>query len=359
MDWKRIFHSGETVKRPAGRGRWVKGNASSASGSRNYMLWVPGSYDGAKPFPLLMMLHGCHQKPQDLAHISGMNLVAEKNNFLVVYPEQTLKANLLRCWNWFETKHQSRAAGEPAMLAAVLEQVRSSHHIDSQRIYVAGISAGAAMAVIMGATYPDLFAGIASIAGLEFKAANGLISGRRAMARGGPNAKQQGVAAFESMSPGLASNGRQRMPVIVFQGEADSSVDPINADQLIAQWAVTNQLLNGDKKRQPDTTGELVHGRVGDGYSYRKYSYKDSAGQLLMEKWLIDGLGHAWPGSPVSAPYADPKGPSASEEIWRFFSETAAEVPVAPEAKSLLDRTVGALQGALHFAGDLLGGKKS
>jgi poly(hydroxyalkanoate) depolymerase family esterase len=359
MDWKRIFHSGEPVKRPAGRGRWVKGNAKCAPGSRNYMLWVPGGYDPAKPSPLLLMLHGCRQKPADLAQISGMNAVADRNNFLVAYPEQTVRANLLRCWDWFETKHQSRGAGEPAILAAVVEQVRWSHNVDALRVYVAGISAGAAMAVIVGATYPDVFAGIGAIAGLEFKAGSGLISGRRAMARGGPNAKQQGVAAFEAMSTGLANSDRRRMPIIVFQGNADSSVHPINADQLIAQWAVTNQLLSGDKNRQPDTAGELVHDRVADGHSYRKYSYKDAAGRLLMEKWIVEGLGHAWPGSPFRASYADPKGPNASEEMWRFFSETTAEPAVSTAGKSVWDRTVGALQGAFNFAGDLLGGKES
>ncbi|MGI8996812.1 MAG: extracellular catalytic domain type 1 short-chain-length polyhydroxyalkanoate depolymerase, partial [Pyrinomonadaceae bacterium] len=140
----------------AAAGEWVSGSASNASGARAYALWVPSGYqnrDKTNSQPLVMMLHGCMHKPQDLAAISGMNDVADKNNFLVVYPEQTKEANPLRCWNWFDTKHQARGAGEPSLLAAIVQQVDSTHDIDTRRVYVAGISAGAAMAVVMGATY--------------------------------------------------------------------------------------------------------------------------------------------------------------------------------------------------------------
>lgn len=176
----------------------MSGSASNASGSRNYALWVPSGYDKRKSTPLIMMLHGCMQNPEALAAISGMNLVADKYNFLVVYPEQTKEANPLRCWNWFDTKHQERNLGEPSLLAAIVQQVGSTYKVDPARVYVAGISAGAAMAVVMGATYPDLFSGIGVMAGLAFKSATTVETGLAAMKQGGPDPKQQGLLAFKA-----------------------------------------------------------------------------------------------------------------------------------------------------------------
>jgi poly(hydroxyalkanoate) depolymerase family esterase len=302
----------------------VSGNANNSSGSRNYQLWVPSGYDKHKSIPLVIMLHGCMQKPENLATISGMNEMAEKNNFLVVYPEQTQEANPLKCWNWFDPKHQARESGEPSLVAAIVEKVRSSYNTDPQRIYVAGISAGAAMAVVMGATYPDLFSGIGLSAGLEFKAGTSVETGLAAMKQGGPNPKQQGLLALNARGENLRGGSKRPMPVIVFQGDADPYVNPLNADQLIAQWAQTNDFLddgkdNGSVKREPART---IEGSVPGGNSYTRYVYNDGKNRLLMEKWIVKALGHAWSGSPAAGPFADPKGPNASEEMWRFFSNT-------------------------------------
>jgi poly(hydroxyalkanoate) depolymerase family esterase len=308
----------------ANAGDWVSGSAGNSSGSRNYKLWVPSGYDKRKSSPLVMMLHGCMQNPEDLAAISGMNFVADKNNFLVVYPEQTKEANPLRCWNWFDKKHQARDSGEPSLLAAIVQQVRSSHNVDAGRVYVAGISAGAAMAVVMGATYPDLFSGIGVMAGLAFKSATTVETGLAAMKQGGPDPKQQGLLAFKAMGDNVRSKSIRRMPVIVFHGDADPYLNPVNADQLIAQWAKTNDYLDDGKdndsvKSEPART---IEGSVPAGHSYLRYVYGDRSGRLLLEKWIVKGLGHAWSGSPAAAPFADPKGPNASEEMWRFFGET-------------------------------------
>jgi poly(hydroxyalkanoate) depolymerase family esterase len=188
MDWKqiaRIFGRRKVLSHCHG-GKWVIGSASNTSGSRKYRLWVPPTHDKREPSPLVMMLHGCGQNARDLAKICGLNAIAERNNFLVVYPEQTTKANPLRCWNWFDPKHQSREAGEPSILAAVIDQAVSSHNIDPNRVYVAGLSAGAAMAVVLGATYPDLFMAIGVVAGLEFVAGTTAVTGLGAITMGGP-----------------------------------------------------------------------------------------------------------------------------------------------------------------------------
>ena len=302
---------------------WSGGKARGAGGSRDYKLWVPASLEAGKASPLVVLLHGCTQDAEDVAAISGMNEVADVNRFLVVYPEQTRLANLMKCWNWFVPRHQSRDAGEPSILAAIVEQVRSDYNVNSDRIYVAGPSAGGAMAVIAGATYPDLFAGIAVVAGCEFKAATGISGGLGVMKQGGPDPAQQGKAAYEAMKHGLARKARWRMPVIVFHGTADATVHPVNAQQIIAQWSGTNACLAAARDENGFALSEkVVPGQVPSGHAYQRRTYSDQAGQLLMESWMVEGMGHAWPGSPQPYKYGDPKGPNASAEIWRFFTET-------------------------------------
>jgi len=311
-----LFRSSQMVKQG-----WISDSARAAGGSRNYKLWVPPTLESRKPSPLLMLLHGCTHDAEEMAEISGINDVAEENRFLVVYPEQSFLANLLRCWNWFDPKHQSRDSGEPSILAAIVQQVCSVHDVDPDRVYVAGVSAGGAMAVIAGATYPDLFAGIAVCAGAEFKAATSVTSGLAVMRQGGPDPVVQGQAAFETMKHGLTRKRKRRMPVIVFHGTADDRVNPVNADQIILQWSKTNACLAAEHGGNGFALSEeVIADRVPDGYAYKRHIYND--GGVLMEKWMVDGLGHAWSGSPKPRKHGDPRGPRASAEIWRFFNQT-------------------------------------
>lgn len=299
---------------------WTVGIVRAAGGSRNFKLWVPTTLESGQPWPLLMLLHGCRLDAEHMAAISGMNDVAEANRFLVVYPEQSRRANLLRCWNWFRPEHQERGAGEPSILAAVVGQIRSTYSVDPDRVYVAGVSAGAAMAVILAATYPDLFAALAVFAGAEFKAASTTSEGFAVMKRGGPDPTRQGQLAFEVMRSGFAQAKRRRMPVIVFHGTADYRVAPVNADQVIAQWGKTNACLAVEHSETGfSLTERVISSEVPGGYAYQKHVYVEHDSRLLMEKWLVRGLGHAWSGSPKPSKYGDPKGPNASAEIWRFF----------------------------------------
>lgn len=305
--------------------RWITGSAHAEGGSRHYKLWVPATLDKAAAAPLLLFLHGCTHGPDEMAEISGMNAVAEANRFLVAYPEQTRFANLLKCWNWFNPKHQSRNNGEPSILAAIVAQVCIDQKVDPDRIFVAGVSAGGAMAVIAAATYPDLFGGIAVVAGGEFKAATGVTEALSVLKHGGPDPARQGQAAFEAMRDGLARRNPRRMPVIVFHGTEDDKVNPIHADQVIAQWSKTNACLAAHHGENGfSLSDKIVDGRVPQGHSYQQHVYTDQAGRLLMEKWIVEGLGHAWPGSPHAGAYADPKGPNASAEIWRFFTDAGS-----------------------------------
>jgi poly(hydroxyalkanoate) depolymerase family esterase len=308
-----------------GREGWISGSASAAGSSRNYKLWVPATLEKSKPCALVLMLHGCTHDAEATAEISGMNAVAEAERFLVAYPEQTRFANLMKCWNWFHPKHQARDAGEPSILAAIVAQVCSTRNVDPDRIFVTGVSAGGAMASILAATYPDLFAAVAVIAGAEFKAATSVSEGLAAMQKGGPAPALQGQLAFEAMRDGLLRKKRRRMPVIAFHGTNDTTVNPVNADQVIAQWSRTNTCLAAESRESEFVLSEeVVSGEVPQGYSYKRFIYRDQDRSLLMEKWLVQGLGHAWSGSPKASKYGDPKGPDASKEIWRFFCEACS-----------------------------------
>src|SRR5258706_5529668 len=329
MNFKRIIISMIAlafVNTAAYGGSWAGGTVRNSSGSLDYKLWVASGYRKEKAIPLVVLLHGCTQKTEDLAALSGINDLADKNNFLVVYPEQSAAANPIRCWNWFDSKDQSRDAGEPSLIAAVIQDVRSTYSIDGKDVYMAGISAGGAMAVVMVAAYPEVFAGLGVIAGAEYKAASSVQAGLAAMKQGGPDPNQQGLLAFQAIQKSLGESKR-RIPVIAFQGMKDPYVSPLNTDQLIAQWAQTNDYLDDGRDNDSVSTHspKETKGSVPNGYSFTKYSFYDSTKRLLMEKWLVEELGHAWPGSLITNPFADPKGPNATAEMWRFFLETNAK----------------------------------
>ncbi|UOO41026.1 PHB depolymerase family esterase [Priestia megaterium] len=298
--------------------------SSSAAGSftsktyngRTYKLYVPSSYQGGAALPLVVMLHGCTQDPDQFAAGTQMNALAETEKFFVLYPEQPSSANSNKCWNWFDTAHQSRGSGEPALIAGMVNQIKSSYSIDADQVFVGGLSAGAAMSVIMGATYPDIFAAISVGAGLEYKAATSVTGAYTAMSSGGPNPIQQGDLAYSAMG-----EHKRVVPVILFHGTADYTVAPINAHQILSQWAQTNDRASDglDNNNIDDTADQTLPGTVSGGRSYTQYIYKDTAGKTVMEKYMIEGMGHAWSGGSTSGSYTDPKGPNATKLSWNFF----------------------------------------
>lgn len=298
--------------------------SSSAAGSftsktyngRTYKLYVPSSYQGGAALPLVVMLHGCTQDPDQLAAGTQMNALAETEKFFVLYPEQPSSANSNKCWNWFDTAHQSRGSGEPALIAGMVNQIKSSYSIDADQVFVGGLSAGSAMSVIMGATYPDIFAAISVGAGLEYKAATSVTGAYTAMSSGGPNPIQQGDLAYSAMG-----EHKRVVPVILFHGTADYTVAPINAHQILSQWAQTNDRASDglDNNNIDDTADQTLPGTVSGGRSYTQYIYKDTAGKTVMEKYMIEGMGHAWSGGSTSGSYTDPKGPNATKLSWNFF----------------------------------------
>lgn len=279
-------------------GQFLSLSYTNDLGRRAYKLYVPSSYDGG-PAPLIVMLHGCKQDPDDFAAGTRMNALAESKGFLVAYPAQTRRENGANCWNWFDAHQQSREGIEPSLIAGIVREICTSHSVDSSRVFVAGLSAGAAMAVILSTTYPELFSGVAAHSGLPVGAAQDVTSAFAAM-RGGVAASSAGVR-------------RPAVPTIVFHGDADHTVALSNGSTIVGQalhaYAEADTTLR-KSQRSP---------QVSDGTRFTTTDYLDADGKHRVEEWVVHGGSHAWFGGSPDGSYTDPSGPDASAEIVRFF----------------------------------------
>jgi poly(hydroxyalkanoate) depolymerase family esterase len=261
----------------------------------------------------VVMLHGCTQNPDDFAAGTSMNELAETHTFLVAYPAQAQNANMQRCWNWFKASDQQRGSGEPAIIAGITRQLTEEYSVADSRVYVAGMSAGGAMAAIMGATYPDLYGAVGVHSGLAPGAAQDLASAFSAM---------QGGEASNTPQDGSSGSSEMSVPVIVFHGDRDTTVHPRNAEQLLAHYRTADSTPGGR-----NAAGELVppvavrKGQVSGGHAYTRATQRDAQGRPLMEQWIVHGLGHAWSGGSSAGSYTDAKGPDASAEMIRFFDQ--------------------------------------
>jgi poly(hydroxyalkanoate) depolymerase family esterase len=287
--------------------QFVTATFSSEAGSRSYKLYIPSRYCG-EPVPLVVMLHGCTQSPDDFAAGTRMNDLAEERVFLVAYPEQPASANAQKCWNWFNPEDQTRGRGEPALIAGITRQIMHNYAIDPARVYVAGLSAGGAAAAIMGAAYPDLYAAVGVHSGLACGVANDLPSAFAAMLQGGAPRSRFGVHSATTTSD-------QLVPTIVFHADRDPIVHPTNGDHVMAQAAA----LAGSYLRT-----SIERGQVPGGHGYNRTVYADATGSPVLEQWVIHGGGHAWSGGSPDGSYTDPQGPDASREMLRFFLDHPA-----------------------------------
>jgi poly(hydroxyalkanoate) depolymerase family esterase len=269
-------------------------NFSCTEGERRYLTYVPASAkDGLQG--LIVMLHGCTQTPEDFATGTRMNALAETHRLVVVYPHQSRGENTQSCWNWFRRGDQMRDRGEPAILASLASEISGRHAIPSDKVFVAGLSAGGAMAAILGETYPEVFSAVGVHSGLSVGSAKDVPSAFSAMA-GNP-------------LPRALGSRTQSARTIVLHGAADSTVHSRNADEIV------RQALDAG----PGQTLQTEDSGKAGGRSYTRTSTFDSAGVALVEHWKIDGLGHAWSGGSAEGSYTDGQGPDASAEMIRFF----------------------------------------
>lgn len=264
-----------------------------AFGERSYKLYVPRcAGTAAGPLPLVVMLHGCGQTPDDFARGTRMNALAEEFGLLVLYPAQPRDAQVNRCWNWYRRSEQGRDAGEPALIASLTRRILAEYPADPARVYVAGLSAGASAALVVAAAYPELFAAVGAHSGLPVGAAHDAASGLVAM--------QQGAPGLRPTVP---------MPTIIFHGDADPVVNPRNGRYIAARALVPYPRLRQTVKA----------GRVAGGRDYVQTAHRAGSGRAMAEHWVVAGAGHAWSGGNPSGSFTDPAGPDASREMLRFF----------------------------------------
>lgn len=290
-------------------GRFISGSYANAHGKRTYKLYIPSGYTG-QALPLIVMLHGCTQGPDDFATGTGMNLIAEQQQCIVVYPCQDQGANSSKCWNWFKAMDQQRDQGEPALIAGITRKIMADYHVDERRVFIAGMSAGGAMAAIMADAYPELYAAVGIHSGLPFGAANDLPSALAAM---------RGAASQSKKSSTDAA-----VPIIVFHGDQDHTVNSKNADRIMEAYLASSQSRT--------LTAQKENGSGKQGRRYTRTRYADNAAfpkteqteqieytPAPAEQWVIHGAGHAWSGGNSQGSFTDAAGPDASREMLRFF----------------------------------------
>ena len=308
------------TRRPA-PGSFVNGNFVGPHGSLDYMLYTPlGS--ARRRLPLVVMLHGCSQSAADFATGTGMNALADVLGFLVLYPQQSVSANIGRCWNWHRPGDQERGRGEPAVVAALTLQIIENCKANPARVYIAGISAGGAAAAIIAAAYSDLYAAVGVHSGLARGTVSTLGAALSAM-RNGPSGESGGTT-------------KHPLPTIIFHGDQDRVVHPSNAT------GFSTHLLRSSHRSIVSLTEK---GRSIGGRDFTRTVYRQGLGEVLLDDWTVHGSGHAWSGGRAAGSHTDPAGPDASRAMARFFlaRKRPATRPRSRQAESASRRTISRL----------------
>ena len=285
--------------------QFVTREFQTETGPRRYKLYIPSSYNGSSAVPLVVVLHGCTQDPDNFARGTRFNQAAEESKALVAYPEQPAAANGLKCWNWFDAAHQKRDQGEPALIAGITRQVMNDMKVDSHRVYLVGLSAGAALALTVSYAYPEIFAAAGLHSGIAYGIATNMGEAITRMGIGaGDPADYAGVVI-------RAMGANRPIPTIVFQGKSDKTVNPANADNIVTQ--LSSGFAQSDLKVQSESSGITPQGF----HFAKRVMGKPS----LIEAWSVEELGHAWSGGSKDGTYTDERGPDATREIMRFLLE--------------------------------------
>jgi poly(hydroxyalkanoate) depolymerase family esterase len=274
--------------------RFLKRVYRGPAGSLTYRLYLPADHEG-RDLALVLMLHGCTQNPEDFALGTRMNDLAEEFGLIVAYPHQPRRANASGCWNWFDRRHQNRGSGEPAKLAGLARALAKEFDVSHERVFAAGLSAGGAMAEVLAATYPDLFAAVGVHSGLPYRSAVDVPSAFAAM---------KGTTAFE---PTPLAAGDRRCRKIIIHGLADGTVDPVNGERILYRAEL------GERLKRTDLDWEASGGRVS------RTVLEDDEGRVMVERWQVEGGGHAWFGGDPRGSYTQTVGLDASRVMVRFF----------------------------------------
>lgn len=293
-----------TTTAAAAPGRWVTGARAEAAGARPWRLWLPRGHDASRPTPLVVLLHGCTQDAADVARGARVESHADAAGVMVLLPEQPTWGNARTCWNWYDPAHQRRDAGEPGAIAAITREVMATYGADPARVWMAGISAGGAMALIASAAYPELYAAAGVHSAIPLGAATSVPEALAVMQRGAADpARVSGEAMLALMGPRARA-----VPTIVFHGAADHVVAARNAEQVVAQVAAVHARFGapGDAREDTSTVG---------GRAVRRLTRAGGA----IEWWTVEGLGHAWSGGSPEGTFTDAAGPDAMGEMLRFF----------------------------------------
>jgi poly(hydroxyalkanoate) depolymerase family esterase len=289
------------VPEVSGEGNFHQHRFTCEAGELHYKLFVPAGLDTAGA-PLLLMLHGCTQTPDDFARGTRMNQLAVEHGYVVAWPAQSAERNQNRCWNWFRGNDQQRGQGEPAILAALARKLVATHQLDANRVYIAGLSAGGAMAAVLASTHPDIFAAIGVHSGLPTGLASDIPSALMAMRKGSRLGRPSSVT------------GADPVPAIVFHGDRDATVHPSNGHGVIEQ-----SLGTGKRGDQVGGNSTVERGTVAGGRSFTRTVHRTADGHIAAEHWVIQGATHAWSGGDPAGSYTDPCGPDASAQMLRFF----------------------------------------
>ncbi len=302
------------VPRPVTRrrspGRWLKANHVSAAGSRSFDVYLPAGHRRTTRMPLVLLLHGCNQTSEQFVAATRFTALADRHGLILAAPRQTRGHQPGGCWRWYESAHQARGTGEPAILAGITAQLLAEPtrwRIDRSRVYAAGISAGGAMALILGATYPDVFAAVGVHSAPAYRSAS------------------SGSSAFGAMNgrgtPTPPLPGARMAPLIVFQGTGDAVVHERGGTLMVEQWLAYDAARSTDARDpQRITRSRATERRAADGRRFTVTRWYSARGRKQLEYWRVDGLGHAWSGGVADGSYSDPRGPRASTAMWQFFA---------------------------------------
>lgn len=295
------------------------GSYTGVFGKRDYKVYLPKGLDLSQKHPVVVMIHGCDQNASLFATATRIVKWADKEKFIVLLPEQNTAYNPYKCWNWVLPVNNART-GEAQVIVDMLDKVLEKYNGDKNRVYAAGMSSGASMVNILGNCYPERFKAIASHDGTQYYSTKTGLDFADVVLYG-PSVDAPSAALVGDACSALVANRPKQMPIIIFHGMKSPLMSPAHAYDIESEFKIFNDLLdNGLRDTSYFQSKDVVFvpGK-GQTYGYNKYTLVNPNHEVLIERYMINDLEHAWSGGDGSVPYTDPKGPDATAFIIDFF----------------------------------------